>query len=121
MKEIPQSQSRHLSNSRSKKFQNFIHFVENTAITSREASDYASLLNITYKSLNEICKLASNKTAKQLIDLETILKAKRKLAVEEIQVQTLAYELGFDEVTNFVKYFKRHTTLTPSQFKQSIK
>ena len=120
MKEIPQSQSRHLSDSRSKKFQNFIHLVENTAITSREASDYASLLNITYKSLNEICKLASNKTAKQLIDLETILEAKRKIAVEEIQVQTLAYELGFDEVTNFVKYFKRHTALTPSQFKQSI-
>lgn len=120
MREIPQSQSRHLSDSRITKFQNFIHLVENRSLTSREASDYASMLNITYKSLNEICKLASNNTAKQLIDLETVLEAKRKLAVEDILIQTLAYELGFEEVTNFVKYFKRHTGLTPSQFKKNL-
>jgi len=78
------------------------------------------MLNITYKSLNEICKLATNNTAKQLIDLETVLEAKRKLAVEDILIQTLAYELGFEEVTNFVKYFKRHTGLTPSQFKKNL-
>ena len=121
MKEIPQSQPKTLSDMRSKKFYDFIQLIENRNITSREANDYANLLNMTYKSLNQVCKLASNKTAKQLIDLETILEAKRKLTVENIQVQALAYELGFDEVTNFVKYFKRHTTLTPSQFKQSIK
>ena len=120
MKEISQSKSKNLSDTRSKKFYDFIRLVEDRSITSREANDYASLLNMTYKSLNEICKLASGKTAKQLIDLETILEAKRKLAVENIQVQALAYDLGFDEVTNFVKYFKRHTTLTPSQFKASL-
>lgn len=120
MKELPKPESKNLSEVRSKKFHAFIQLIENKAITSREASDYASLLNMTYKSLNEICKLASNRTAKQLIDLETILEAKRKLAVENIQVQALAYELGFDEVTNFVKYFKRHTTLTPSEFKASL-
>ena len=120
MKEIPQSQSKKLSDARSKKFYNFIQLIEDRTITSREASDYANLLNMTYKSLNEICKLATNKTAKQLIDLEIILEAKRKLAVENIQVQALAYELGFDEVTNFVKYSKKHTALTPSQFKASL-
>jgi AraC-like DNA-binding protein len=121
MRKIPQAQSKNLSVSRAKKFQDFVRLIEDKGITSREAADYASLLNMTYKSLNQICKLASNKTAKQLIDFETILEAKRKLAVENIQVQALAYELGFDEVTNFVKYFKRHTALTPSQFKASLK
>ncbi len=120
MKEIPQSQTKNLTDVRSKKFYDFIRLIEDRSITSREANDYANLLNMTYKSLNQICKLASNKTAKQLIDLETILEAKRKLAVENIQVQALAYELGFDEVTNFVKYFKRHTALTPSEFKASV-
>lgn len=120
MKEIPQPQSKNLNDMRSKKYHDFIQLIEDRSITSREASDYASLLHMTYKSLNEICKLASNKTAKQLIDLETILEAKRKLAVENIQVQALAYELGFDEVTNFVKYFKRHTGLTPSEFKRDL-
>lgn len=120
MREIPQSQSKNLSDSRAKKFHSFVRLIESKDIPSREAADYASVLNMTYKSLNDICKLASNKTAKQLIDSETILEAKRKLAVENIQVQALAYELGFDEVTNFVKYFKRHTALTPTQFKASL-
>ena len=120
MNEVTQSPSKNLSDVRSKKFYNFIRLIEDRTITSREASDYANLLHITYKSLNEICKLATNKTAKQLIDLEIILEAKRKLAVENIQVQALAYELGFDEVTNFVKYFKKHTALTPSQFKACL-
>jgi AraC family transcriptional activator of pobA len=121
MREIPQAPSKNLTDSRAKKFQDFVRLIEGKKVTSREAADYASLLNMTYKSLNQICKLASNKTAKQLIDFEAILEAKRKLAVENIQVQALAYELGFDEVTNFVKYFKRHTALTPSQFKASLK
>lgn len=120
MKKISQPQSKALSESRNNKFRHFILLVEDRSITTREARDYAQRLNMTYKSLNEICKLASNKTAKQLIDLETILEAKRKLAVENIQVQALAYALGFDEVTNFVKYFKKHTSLTPSQFKASL-
>ena len=76
---------------------------------------------MTYKSLNKICKLAVNQTAKQLIDAHTILEAKRKLVIEGIQVQELAYELGFEEVTNFVKYFKKHTLVTPSQFKENFK
>jgi len=102
-------------------FFRFIHLLEDRKIKSRDASDYASQLNITYKTLNEICKLLSQQTAKQLIDGETILEAKRKLATENIQTQTLADFLGFDEVTNFVKYFKKHTGLTPLQFQKNSK
>jgi len=65
-------------------------------------------------------KLATKQTTKQLIDAYVILEAKRKLSIENIRVQQLADELGFDEVTNFVKYFKKNTLLTPSQFKKSI-
>lgn len=121
MREIPHSPTKRLSEVRANKFNHFIRMVEDRSNLSRDATDYAHQLGMTYKSLNEICKLASGKTAKQLIDIETVLEAKRKLAVEQIQVQTLAYELGFDEVTNFVKYFKKHTHLTPSQFKQNLK
>jgi|TARA_B110000902_G_scaffold265723_1_gene350866 AraC family transcriptional activator of pobA len=49
-----------------------------------------------------------------------VLEAKRQLVVENIQVNQLAYALGFDEVTNFIKYFKKHTLLTPTQFKKSV-
>lgn len=120
-REKPNVYSNHLSEFRSKKFLQFMSLIEDNYTSTRDASAYADMMHMTYKSLNQICKLASNQTAKQLIDAHTILEAKRKLIVERVQVQTLAYDLGFDEVTNFIKYFKKHTLLTPSKFKASLK
>ena len=91
--------------------------VESNYTVSRNASFYADEMGISYKSLNKLCKLVIQKTAKQLIDEFTIIEIKRSLIVEKIEVKEIAYELGFHEVTNFIKYFKRHTLITPFQFK----
>ncbi len=99
------------------KFLQFIDLVEDIFATNRDASAYAQMMHTTYKSLNQICKLACNQTPKQLIDFHTVLEAKRRLVIEKVQINQLAYDLGFDEVSNFIKYFKRHTFLTPAQFK----
>lgn len=117
----PQSHEHNLSESRAKKFNQFILLLEKNFTATRDAKKYADMLNMTYKSLNQICKLASNQTTKQLIDAHTILEAKRKLSIEGIRIQQLADDLGFDEVTNFVKYFKKNTLMTPSQFKKHSK
>tara|TARA_B110000196_G_scaffold149996_1_gene129441 strand:+ start:744 stop:1295 length:552 start_codon:yes stop_codon:yes gene_type:complete len=114
----PKSYELNLSEPRAKKFNQFIQLLEQNFTTTRDAITYAGMLNMTYKSLNQICKLASKQTTKQLIDAHTILEAKRKLAIEGIRIQQLADDLGFDEVTNFVKYFKKNTLMTPSQFKK---
>lgn len=101
------------------KFKEFTKLVESKFTKHREATDYAEMLGMTYKSLNQICKQACNQTPKQLIDAYTILEAKRRLTIEKVQVSQLAYSLGFDEVSNFVKYFKNHTLVTPAQFKST--
>ena len=118
--ERPRSYEHYLSESRTEKFMIFIQLLEVNYTNTRDAKIYADMLHMTYKSLNQICKLATKQTTKQLIDAYVILEAKRKLSIENIRVQQLADELGFDEVTNFVKYFKKNSLLTPSQFKKSI-
>lgn len=85
----------------------------------RDAHYYAELTGVSYKTLNKLCKLATNKTAKQLIDSYIILEAKRRLVIDNIQIQQLSEDFGFDEVSNFVKYFKKHTLSTPTQFKKN--
>lgn len=117
----PSASENYLSDSRTKTFNQFMVLLAENYTVLRDAKNYAEMLNMTYKSLNETCKLATNQTAKQLIDAHTILEAKRKLCIENIRIQQLADKLGFDEVTNFVKYFKKNTLLTPSQFKNSLK
>lgn len=86
---------------------------------SRNADHFARKLLITYKHLNACCKEVFNKTAKQVIDEYVILEAKRRLVNLSVQTAEIAYELGFEEPTNFTKYFKKLTGMTPRQFKEA--
>jgi AraC-like DNA-binding protein len=113
-------QQSQLSERHQTQFNQFIQLLAQEYTNNRDAKSYAALMHITYKTLNQLCKQVCNKTAKQLIDAHVILEAKRQLAVEQVQVQQLAFSLGFNEVTNFIKYFKRHTSQTPTQFKSAI-
>lgn len=98
-------------------FFEFKNLVASSFTKSRSANFYASKLNITYKHLNEICKDILGNTAKNFIDEFIILEAKRKLINSRIKSNELAYLMGFEEATNFVKYFKKHTGFPPNIFK----
>ena len=99
-------------------FLNFKSLLEDNFSKSRNADFYAKKLSLTYKHLNTICKDTVHITAKQFIDTFVILEAKRLLINSEIKSTELAYTLGFEEPTNFVKYFKKHTGSTPNNFKK---
>ncbi len=103
-----------------KRLTRFLSLVEENFSTTKDATDYAKMLGTTYKSLNQLCKVTVRKTPKQIIDAHTILEAKRRLAIDNVQISQLAYELGFEDVSNFTKYFKKHTLVSPTQFKRQI-
>ena len=109
-----------VNEARQQQLQLFLSLIEKHFHTTKDASAYAHMMGVTYKTLNVICKKSAGKTPKQLIDAHTVLEAKRRLAIDNIQISQLAYELGFQEVTNFVKYFKKHTAETPSQFQRHL-
>jgi len=118
---IKQHQSYSFSNtSKVILFQRFTSLIENHYSESRNASFYANKLAVTYKHLNIICKELVNKTAKSVIDDFIVLQAKRKLINSTIKSTELAYNLGFEDPTNFTKYFKKLTGLTPKSFLKSL-
>lgn len=78
---------------------------------------YSQHLGCSSKSLNRACQAVSDATAKRLIVERIILEAKRLLGHGTDPVAKISAELGFDEATNFVKYFKRETGLTPARFR----
>lgn len=119
LERLKQYQTFHLKRSdKLNKFLDFKSLLEIHFNKSRNADFYAEKLNISYKHLNTICKDIISLTAKQFIDEYIILEAKRLLVNSEIKSTELAYSLGFEEPTNFVKYFKKHTEFTPNQFKK---
>lgn len=99
----------------------FKNYLEEQFAETRNAKEYAKMMNISYKHLNEVCKSVTGNTSKVFIDQFIILETKRHLSTSDISVKELTYILGFDEPTNFLKYFKKHTGQTPSQFKKKLR
>ncbi len=107
-----------VTNNIGRKFYNAVelHFKEN-----RNTEFYVNLLGINEKILSKEVKALTGNTPKIYIDSRTILEAKRLLSYSSPSIKEVGYELGFDEPTNFNKYFRKHTGVTPAQFRDSTK
>jgi AraC-like DNA-binding protein len=87
---------------------------------SRNAQFYADEMAITYKVLNSVTKEITGLTAKEYIDQLVILEAKRLIVTNNASILETAIASGFDDATNFNKYFKKQTGYTPGQFKSKF-
>lgn len=83
---------------------------------------YARELNITQRTLENAFVKAEDTTPKKWLTERTILEIKRHLCYEEaLPIKGISDRLGFKEVSNFVKFFKTETGLTPAGFRSSLK
>lgn len=80
---------------------------------------YAQQLYVTPKKLNQATKRVLGKSPKQIIDERVILEAKRLIAHTNQSIKEIGFSLGFDEPTNFIKFFKNHQQITPFEFRES--
>ncbi|NRR90727.1 helix-turn-helix domain-containing protein [Winogradskyella undariae] len=101
-------------------FIDFKNLVEENYTKTRNVKDYAESLNISTKHLNTIVRAITLNTAKHFIDNYVILEIKRVIFSSTISLKEVSYQNGFDEVTNFTKFFKKHTGLSPKEFKSTL-
>jgi AraC-like DNA-binding protein len=80
-------------------------------------SFYADLLNLSSYQLNAITKATLGKTCSELINEFIILEAKRTLLATSNQVNQIAYHLGYEDVSYFIRFFKKHTGYSPEAFR----
>ncbi|WP_318455427.1 helix-turn-helix transcriptional regulator [Photobacterium leiognathi] len=73
------------------------------------------------KSVKQVDKLAKDNagiSVKELLDERVLIEAKRQLAFSQYSITDIAEQLGFNEATNMTKFFKRHTDVSPKDFRQ---
>ncbi len=99
------------------KFFEFKRLVEKHYKTNHRVADYARMLNITGKCLNEMVKKTIGKTATQLIHDRIALEAKRYLYHSSISIKELADTLGYDDPYYFSRFFSKSVGLSPQKFK----
>ncbi|MGL4852117.1 MAG: helix-turn-helix domain-containing protein [Phocaeicola sp.] len=96
----------------------FSKLVESHYASWRKVNDYLDEMSITAKPLSKALQAIIGKTPKQYIDERIILEAKRLLVYTTGSVKEISYKLGFEEPTNFSKFFREQTDLTPAEFKK---
>lgn len=80
---------------------------------------YAEMISVSEKRLGRATAEIFGNSPKEIIKGRILQEAKRLLVYSQLSVKQIAYELGFDEPTNFIKYFKKQTSVTPQSFKQT--
>ncbi|MFK8054767.1 MAG: AraC family transcriptional regulator [Saprospiraceae bacterium] len=100
-----------------KEFIQFQALAETKALKTVKVKDYAADMGLSTKTLNTVTRSITNLSAKEFIDEICILQVKRMLINTEASVKEIAYASGFEESTNFYKYFKRLTGITPEEFR----
>lgn len=101
-------------------FISFQERVEENESKNLRVADYSDTLGISSKTLNTITQSIVGKSAKEFIDEVSIKQIKRLLINTSLSIKEIAYNSGFEETTNFFKYFKRHVGMTPEQFRASF-
>jgi AraC family transcriptional regulator, transcriptional activator of pobA len=86
----------------------------------KEVSEYADMLHLSPFQLNTITKTTLGKTCSKLITEYVILEAKRHLLATPNQINQIAYHLGYEDASYFIRFFKKHTGYTPEAFRQNF-
>lgn len=97
----------------------FRDLVDRHFAQQRSIHFYAVQLNITEKQLQRCTAQVLGKPPKEYINERLLLEAKRLLLHSQANTKEIAFDLGFDEPTNFIKYFKKYTQKTPIEFRET--
>ncbi|WP_312789670.1 AraC family transcriptional regulator [Sphingobacterium sp.] len=80
--------------------------------------DLADKMLISSRYLSDLLKQETGKTALEHIHIYLVTQAKNQLLSSANTVSCIAYDLGFESPSYFIKLFKKMTGKTPLQFKQ---
>jgi AraC-like DNA-binding protein len=92
--------------------------VESHFKTKHTVAEYATMLNKSPKTLSNLFAKISDKSPLQFIQERKMLEAKRLLRYTDKTIKEIAYELGFEDIQTFSRFFKKMENVSPSDFKK---
>ena len=98
----------------------FLSLVERQYTTKKMVTDFADELIVTPNYLNEVVKKITGFPASHHIQQRIILEAKRQAIYSGITMKEVAYQLGFDDIAHFSKFFKNVAGQSFTDFRKSF-
>lgn len=109
----------HASLSRAEEISNgFLDAVKANCRTHRDMDFYAEKLHLSAKHISTTVKEVTGLSAMKWIERQTILNAKSFLKNTDLTVSEVSEKMNFPTQSDFGKYFKRFTGMSPKEFRK---
>lgn len=103
-------------------FHRFMHLIHEHALREHQIGFYADRLCISSRYLNEITvEYSKGKTPKELIDEQLTVEIKVQLNKLDLSVEEVAGICCFPDSSYLSRFFKKHTGITPKEFRNREK
>jgi AraC-like DNA-binding protein len=97
----------------------FNFLVETHFKSIHSVTQYAELLHKSPKTISNLFRKFNSKSPLQFIQERKMLEAKRLLIYTTKQIKEIAYDLGFEDIQTFSRFFKRNEGMSPSKYKEA--
>lgn len=86
----------------------------------QKVADYADMLAVSPNHLNKCVKNVTGKSAHDLLSEMILLEAKVLLKQTSLSVSEVAFQVGRNEVSDFVRFFKSKAGLSPGEYRKMV-
>lgn len=98
----------------------FNFLVEQHFREKHTVQEYADLLNKSPKTLSNLFSKTSDKSPLQLIHERIAIEARRLLRYTDKSIKEIAFDLNFEDIQTFSRFFKKMEKVSPSDFKNGL-
>ncbi|NVM66586.1 AraC-like DNA-binding protein [Mucilaginibacter sp. SG538B] len=103
------------------KLEQFQDLITDNIANQKQVLWYAGKMNLSTYQLNTITKITLGKSSAEVINDYILLETKRYLLATNNRVNQISWHLGYEDVSYFIRFFKKHTGFSPEAFRNNFK
>ena len=100
-------------------FRRFMLLLTEHAHVNRSVKSYADELCVSPKYLTSVCRKHGDFTASELIANAVMSRIKQLLLYSDLSIKEIASDMGFENLSFFGKYVKKHLGLSPNNYRKA--
>ncbi|OXA81636.1 transcriptional regulator, AraC family [Flavobacterium aquidurense] len=109
-----------LENSQADIIREFNYLVEGHFAKHHDVAFYASKLNKSPKTLSNLFAVFSERPPLSIIHDRIMIHARKQIAYTQLSIKEIAYDLGYEDLQTFSRFFKNKEGISPVQFREKI-
>ncbi|RBL90256.1 helix-turn-helix domain-containing protein [Chitinophaga flava] len=104
-----------------KRLDELLELIEKHLPEHKQVAFYAAALHLSSYQLNAVTKTLLGKSCSELINDMIILEARRLLLATTNQVNQVAAMLGYEDISYFIRFFRKHTGFSPKSYRNNFR